>query len=43
MEASAGEADEGTEFGGGPLGGGGQAVAAGFVGSEGLEGEELRR
>ena len=42
MEACAGETDEGAEFGGGPLGGGGEAVAAGFVRRKGLEGEELR-
>lgn len=41
MEAGAGEADEGAEFGGGPLGGGGGAVDAGGVGGAFLEGEEL--
>ena len=41
VEAGAGEADEGAEFGGGPLRGGGVAVYAGFVLGEGLEGLEL--
>ena len=38
MQAGAGEADEGTEFGGGPLRGGGGAVNAVFVGGARLEG-----
>ena len=42
VEAGAGEADEGAEFGGGPLWGGGGAVDAGFVGGEGLKFEELK-
>lgn len=41
MVARAGEADEDTEFGRGPLWGGGGAVGAEGVGGEALEGEEL--
>lgn len=41
MQAGACEADEGAEFGGGPLRGWGRAVGAGGVGGEFLEGEEL--
>lgn len=41
VQARAREADEGAEFGGGPLRGGGGAVAAGGVAGEFLEGEEL--
>lgn len=41
MQAGAGEADEGAEFGGGPLRGRGGAVAASGVTGEFLEGEEL--
>ena len=41
MEPGACETDEGAEFGGGPLWGGGLAVTAGCVGGSALEGEEL--
>ena len=43
MQARAREADEGSEFGRGPLWGGGGAVAACRVTGEFLEGEELSR
>ncbi len=43
VEARAGEADEGAEFGGGPLRGRGGAVAAGGIARGFLEGEELGR
>ena len=41
VQARACEADEGSEFGGGPLWGGGRAVAAGCVAWCFLKGEEL--
>ena len=41
MQAGAGEADEGAEFRGGPLRGGGGAVDAGGVSGAFLEGCEL--
>ena len=41
MQAGAGEADEGAEFGGGPLRGGGEAVDALAVAGALLEGGEL--
>ena len=41
VQAGADEADEGAEFGGGPLRGGGAAVAAGGVGGAFLEDGEL--
>ena len=41
VQAGACEADEGAEFGGGPLWGGSGAIATGGVAAEFLEGEEL--
>lgn len=41
VQTRACEADEGSEFGGGPLWGGGRAVAAGCVAGCFLKGEEL--
>lgn len=41
VQARARQADEGAEFGGGPLRGRGRAVAAGGISREFLQGEEL--